>query len=284
MSEQQQATSFDANIVLRPRSLDETFDLAIAYLRTTLRDFVKLYAIFTIAITVFVVGVSVLLDLTIGQSFAISLILVPIYERIVTVFAGRHLFSNPASIGGAIGMVMKRFGFFFIHTGFIVLPTLMIALTDWDSDEAMGVIGIMLAMAWLMFVVPSHIYITEVLLLEQLPVGRAMRRARVLIAYRFGRALGSLVFSMVVRVGIVAMVYFGLNFLLGFVLQFEAIADNIGVYFAVFGYVLGAPYVALARLFDYVDARTRREGWDIQVRFNAIAQRAAREEARRLAA
>ena len=35
---------------------------------------------------------------------------------------------------------------------------------------------------------------------------------------------------------------------------------------------------------DYIDARTRREGWDIQVRFNAIAQRERQERARSLAA
>ncbi len=50
------------------------------------------------------------------------------------------------------------------------------------------------------------------------------------------------------------------------------------------GWIAAGPYVATVRLFDYIDARTRREGWDIQVRFSAIAQRSERERADTLAA
>ena len=50
------------------------------------------------------------------------------------------------------------------------------------------------------------------------------------------------------------------------------------------GFLVAAPMVALARTFDYVDARTVQEGWDIQVRFNAIAERARAARAKRYAA
>jgi hypothetical protein len=52
-----------------------------------------------------------------------------------------------------------------------------------------------------------------------------------------------------------------------------------GSTYALFGYFLSVPYVSSARFLGYVDSRTRREGWDIQVRFAALAQRAATEEA-----
>lgn len=276
------STSFEARIVLRPRSLDETFDLAIRYFRATMRDFAKLYVVFTLLITGGIVGPAIVFDLSFELQATLAVLIVPFYERVVTVFAGRHLFANPTSISAAIGLVLKRFAFLSIHALVVLAPILMILLSD--DEGTMAAFGIMLAMAWGLFVVPTHMHVTEVVLLEQLPAGRAMKRARILLHNSFGRALGSFVFSGVVRACVVAMVYFGLNFLVGFVLQFESASEHLGPYFAVFGYVLASPYVALARLFDYVDARTRREGWDIQVRFNAIAQKYAREEAKRLAA
>ncbi len=276
------STSFQARIVLRPRSLDETFDLAIRYLRATMRDFVKLYILFTVVLTAIIVIPAWLLELSDETQIAAAVVIVPFYERVVTVFAGRHLFDNPTSIRAAIGAVLKRSPFLATHALFAVAPVLMVVLTD--EDGSLAAFGIMLGIAWGLFVLPSHLHVTEVVLLEQLPAGRAMKRARILLANSFGRALGGLVFTTVVRVCVVAMVYFGLNFIVGFVLQFESASEHLGGYFAVLGYILAAPYVALARLFDYVDARTRREGGDIQVRFNAIAQRYAREEADRLAA
>jgi hypothetical protein len=43
--------------------------------------------------------------------------------------------------------------------------------------------------------------------------------------------------------------------------------------YALAGLLLSAPLVATARFLQYIDARTRGDGWDIQVRFMAIAAR-----------
>jgi hypothetical protein len=52
-----------------------------------------------------------------------------------------------------------------------------------------------------------------------------------------------------------------------------------GSTYALAGYFLSIPYVASARFLAYVDSRTRMEGWDIQVRFASLQQRAASQEA-----
>ena len=78
------------------------------------------------------------------------------------------------------------------------------------------------------------------------------------------------------------VVWVTVMFVLGFVLQFGDVAEALGAWPALVGYLLAGPYVAIARMFDYVDARTQREGWDIQVRFNAIAQAAREAEAKKL--
>jgi len=46
--------------------------------------------------------------------------------------------------------------------------------------------------------------------------------------------------------------------------------------YAVMGALLSAPFVASARFLGYIDLRTRKEGWDIQLRFMALADAEAR--------
>jgi hypothetical protein len=275
------STSFEPRIVLRPRSLDETFDLALAYLRISARDFIKVFVIFCAGAAVIVVGTAYALDLDWGQRCAVALVVVAMMERMVTVYAGRHLFQNPAQKRAALKAVLKRSPLVSIWSVVSTGP-LLIMLADID-DSALMVLGIFCLTFW-PFVLASHIYLGEAAFLEQLPAGRAMKRARVLVTYRFGRALGMVVAQSLVRGLFVLSVAFGTTFLIEFVLQFKGVPESVQYWAGIGGYILSGPYVALVRLFDYVDARTRREGWDIQVRFNAIAQRAKEERASRLAA
>ncbi len=86
--------------------------------------------------------------------------------------------------------------------------------------------------------------------------------------------------TLIVLRGLIILLVFSLTmFLMGFVLQFEGVFKGLLQWTLLCGYILSGPYIAVLRLFDYVDARTRQEGWDIQVRFHAIAQH-AREERR----
>ena len=152
------------------------------------------------------------------------------------------------------------------------LPWLPMLITDFDAPEWIG-IGTMLGVFWPAFLA-SQPYFAEALLLEELPAGRAVRRARVLVLYRFSRGLGLVLFSALVRGLFAGIAFVSFQFAAEFVLQLQNFTRGLGLWAAIAGYLMSGPYLALARLFDYVDARTRREGWDIQVRFNAIAARA----------
>ncbi len=52
--------------------------------------------------------------------------------------------------------------------------------------------------------------------------------------------------------------------------------------FALAGLLASVPFVSTARFLQYIDTRTRADGWDIQVRFLAVNAKDAEE--RRLAA
>jgi hypothetical protein len=276
------AVSFDAQIVLRPRSIDETFDLALVYLRASFWPFFRLFFVLAALATGFVAGVSILFGLKLVQSAAVALLVSPILERVVTVYAGRHLFRNDPKIGQSILAVMKRIVFAVFWAAIIALPWAPMMFDNF-SDSSWIALAVILGCFW-PFVLAFHVHLGEVAHLEQLSAGRVARRARTLVAYRFARGLGLVIMSAIIRILIAGLVELTAQFIMGFVLQFGDVHDSIGGWPAIFGYFIAGMYIAMARLFDYVDARTRREGWDIQVRFNAIAQREKDAGARRIAA
>lgn len=276
-----QQTSFEARIALRPRSLDETFDLSLAYLRVFSRDLRRLLVVSVLATVTLPVLCWLLFGLVNAEAVALAVVTGGVAERSVTAFAGRHLFGNPASVKAAWGAVLRR-PFFGLSAVLIpTLPALMVLGSDFD-DAWLG-FAIVLGFFW-PFVLASHAHLSEVVYLEQLAVGRAGQRARALVAYRFGRALGLVLAGLLVRGLFVYGTYTTAAFLFGFVLQFKGVTQTMGPAFLVLGYALSGPFMALVRFFDYIDARTRREGWDIQVRFNAIAQQERVAKERSLAA
>ena len=76
----------------------------------------------------------------------------------------------------------------------------------------------------------------------------------------------------------------GYTRLFDFVLQvgkpFGSLIDEGGSASSLLGLFLAVPYWATARFLLYVDLRTRRDGWDVQVRFMALASQAEPEAAR----
>jgi hypothetical protein len=54
-----------------------------------------------------------------------------------------------------------------------------------------------------------------------------------------------------------------------------------GSAYAVAGALLSAPFVASASFLGYIDLRTRKEGWDIQLRLAALADSEDRLRVRR---
>ena len=59
---------------------------------------------------------------------------------------------------------------------------------------------------------------------------------------------------------------------------FGSLFSDGGSVYALVGFFYGIQYAAIARFLKYVDLRTRKEGWDIQIRFlSLVAAQDARE-------
>ncbi|MFO0723547.1 MAG: hypothetical protein U1E65_07195 [Myxococcota bacterium] len=278
--------SFEARVVLRPRSIDEVMDLALSYVRTFRRDFARLLLALVLPAMAVIAALKYFLQLDWFQVWVLAFVFAPLLERVTIAYAGRHLFGNKPSLWTAGKQALRRPFLALFAACLIPLPWVPTLMTAFDDSVWLSLSALMLFF-WV-FVLAWALYLSVVVVLEGLPLFAAMRRAGVLISYRMGRAIGFVGLSTFTRVLFALVAELSVAFLVSFLLQLgnplDTLWENFGSWASVTGYLVAAPFVALARLFDYVDGRTRLEGWDIQVRLKAIATRAKEERARSLAA
>jgi hypothetical protein len=120
---------------------------------------------------------------------------------------------------------------------------------------------------------------TEALLLENATLGKALERSRALARNRHFSCLGLWLATLTLPAfGAIAMDVIG-NSVVDFVLQMGRptgeLFEHGGSGFAVLGALLCVPAAAAMRFLYYIDLRTRKEGWDIQLRFVALAEQAS---------
>jgi hypothetical protein len=127
----------------------------------------------------------------------------------------------------------------------------------------------LLPVAWIRFA-----YAHEVILLEGSPVRNLWSRsagivkgqtgvAAQLLTCLFGITLASVLCSELLGMGIV-------SYLLQLGSPFGSLFEDGGSIYALLGVFASSPLVATARFLSYIDGRTRRDAWDVQVRFQQL--------------
>lgn len=121
---------------------------------------------------------------------------------------------------------------------------------------------------------PASQFVPEALLLENATPRRAWTRSRALARNRGGFAFGLWVATLALpALGAVVGDQLG-NAVVSVGLQLGKPTGDLftdgGSAFAVLGALLAVPVAAAARFLGYIDLRTRKEGWDIQLRFMAL--------------
>ena len=117
----------------------------------------------------------------------------------------------------------------------------------------------------------------EVIVLERTRLSATLVRAHRIAGARFGAALSAMVLLLALRVAAAIVADVAGRELLGGVLEVAPPPSVLrvgGSWLALLGWWTVVPLIATARFFAYLDIRTRTEGWDIQIRFAAIAARA----------
>lgn len=121
---------------------------------------------------------------------------------------------------------------------------------------------------------PRLLFLPEITLLEGSGFARALERGGRMSRSRFAPMLQSCLLLLAVWAFFILGAEVTGHALQVELLSFPPPADSLsegGSWFALFGFFLAVPFLATARFLAYIDGRTRREAWDVQLRFTELA-------------
>lgn len=229
-------------VVLRPRSLLESGDLAFAFVRRHWRLYLRLLP-WVVVPALVGWACEQLIGVTTGALVAI--VLEVLGSGIFVRLCGELMLKDDVDLR-VLQQDFRR------------------CLPQWIAANAFSAIALLgsllLAYPWLAFV-------PEGVLLERSTPKEAMKRSVTLMKATPGRSPGFFALS----------VFFALFALVGFDAVDSSVAGLFG--FAPdpdaslvnsLGFALALPYLTTWRFLLYIDCRTRREGWDLQVQMGAL--------------
>jgi hypothetical protein len=230
------------------------------------RLYVKLAAVTVIPCFALTLLARFWLEWTWPSVWFLALTLCALAQGPFTIAASRLMFSESVTARGVLSAFARR------------LPAFSLALFSTRCALALGIVTIVFAPYTLALC--THIH--EIVLLEGSGAWESVSRAQRFIRNDVRRTvetsmsqLGILVTGMLIGEslghGVVA-------FLLQLGEPFGSLYDG-GSPYALFGFFAVTPLVATARFLGYIDARTRRDGWDLQVRFMALVARTEEQKA-----
>jgi hypothetical protein len=251
----------EARVVLRPRSMSDVLDLAGPFCIANRRVLLPL-AIATTAVGALLAAAC---RLGLGWSWLAVWLSTGGYLLLTgglfTQVAGELLFREARQIRlrTVVGRFLRRF-----------FPYLAARILQW----------VVLAFCAATFVplpifAARLLFVSETVLLESASPGVALARSSRLVLFRsipcLGLSLACAVapFLFAISADVVGDAIVNLVFEMG--RPFGSLWSDGGSGFAVIGALLSAPLVASASFLGYIDLRTRKEGWDIQLRFLALA-------------
>ena len=256
----------EARVALRPRSMSDVIDLAGPFCMANRRLLAPLALLTTGAggLLAFVCRTQA------GWSwYAVWLALAGyllLGSGVFTVAAGELLFREPTDV--RVFRVLAVFGRK-LPKFFIARLVQLLALTFFASI----IVTLPIFAARLFFV-------SEAVLLESGKAWGSLARSSRLVLYRsfpcFGLALACACapFLFAISADLLGNTLVDMVFEMG--RPVGSLWSDGGSAYAVVGALLSLPFVASASFLAYIDLRTRKEGWDIQLRFMALAEAEAR--------
>jgi hypothetical protein len=244
-----------ANVTLRPRSVLEILDLSCRFV-VDLEP--RLYLALSALLLGPALGACVAARWLFGWGwFSVWLLVIvlgALAQGAFTIAAGQVMFSErvPAR------QVLRSYGRRFLSYAAVLFLSRFL---------------VVVAMPLAPFVWMRLYFVHEALLLEGASEIESLRRSSRFVSHHAKNA-----FELLLAVGVSLLVFVLVAELVGhglveYVLQsgqpFGTLSEG-GSLYAMAGYLASTPFLATARFLAYIDARTRADGWDVQVRFMAI--------------
>ncbi len=249
-----------AAVVLRPRPLSEVLDLACRLcVSLAFGLYARLSALLLLPLFVGCLALRYAASWPWIAVWAVAVAAGAVVQGVFTVGVGRLLFSEALGVRQVLGIFAHRLR---SYLGMHLLRSGLLAASCVPFFFG-------LPFAW------PHLYFAhEASLLEGAGAADALRRSTRFIAGRGFPVLGTLLTLLLAQAAFVITAESLGEGLLGEVLQlgepFGTLRESGGSPFALAGFLLSIPFVSTARFLGYIDARTRSDGWDIQLRFMAI--------------
>ena len=249
------------SIALRPRTLLETCDLAFAFMRRNMSAYLAASFVTLLLPGVCFYAVGESLHVGWPRVWLAVMAWSVLIQGVFTLLGGELLFASNVSLR----RVARRFAWSLI--GYLTLLLV--------SSARLLVLAMTVVLAPRAFATSA--LIPEVVLLEGLRGRSALRRGERLGATLSRKMLG---FGLLVVFGTCAAAILAealcwavFNFLLQLGSPVGRLFDDGGSLYAVLGALGAVPLLTTLRLLAYADGRARQDGWDIQVRFQAIRTR-----------
>ncbi len=267
----------EARLAIEPRTVGGCIDLAILFCRAHVGKVIGLTLCFAAPVTLAAYGLTAVTDSGWFWSALAVFFLSPFLGAALVAGAGRWVFGDPFSVAAALRITASR-------------PwSLLYSLTL----KRVG-IGLSLFLCWGLPSFPLATrfgFLPEVILLEQLRGSRIGGRLGELMKRTFWDATGRFTaitfFAIAVFLSVFASIDIGSGTLLGYPIFFGRISSSfffeeaVNLLFydpLVVATLCGTlwlvyPLARLAWFFCYLDARIRKEGWDVELAFRIEARR-----------
>jgi hypothetical protein len=245
-----------AAIVIRPRTLAAVADLAFRYVFALQpRLYLKLCATLLLPPLLILGYLRHMLSFEWFGLWVMAIAYTTFAQGAFTVAAGRMMFERDVTFKNVMQGYGTRFwGHFFpiLFTRLAVAATLI--------TFALGMVY------WI-----RYAFVHEAVLLEGQKGKAGPERSAGIVRGHTSDAFKLLLLLWATQLGFVFCAEALGRALLEYVLMFPTLTEPVeeagGSLFALFGFLVATPFVTATRFLAYIDARTRRDGWDIQVAF-----------------
>jgi len=261
----------ELQVEIRPRTTGQTVALAARMLQHRPGPILAAWAFYSVGVIGLTLLFLVVWELHPFWAWLAVPVLAPIFSAPLVTTVGHLVFTPRVSFGLVAGQTARR-----------VFPFLLLFLVN----RVIVLAGMAALLVPGLYLWRSSWFLGPIVLLEGSPLGASFRRGRrfasgfhghvlahaantaALVGY-LSLAFGSLLHFLNVKV-------FGLTFAaLGNLTLFQSYWHLV----LLVGFALAAPFATLVWFFVYLDVRTRKEGWDLELAFRARAEQLERSNA-----